>query len=92
MNGIYIKQLLSFTQSPRLGGGDQGASSYQGKEPSSSYGSSYFQLSRASEKSILTPNKSPEDGDMEPEWEQMVKNIRDKIRSQGDKIEFVYAK
>ena len=45
MNGIYIKQ-LKFTQSPRLGGGDQGVSSYQAKEPSSSFGSSQSFLLR----------------------------------------------
>ena len=64
----------------------------KGKNQAQATGRHFFSYFEISDKSISTPNKSPEDGDMEPEWEQMVKNIRDKIRSQGDKIEFVYAK
>ena len=90
MNGIYVKNQAKNTgASPRMGMGDHGGMMTPSENHSSSGGGASGQL-HADEQQQQHRN----DQQHEPEWEQMVKNIRDKIRTQGgiDKIEFVYAK
>ena len=85
MNGIYVKQAKNTGLSPRMGMGD-GMMTPSGGDNSSGGASGQLHADEHQQQQHRDQH--------EPEWEQMVKNIRDKIRTQGgiDKIEFVYAK
>lgn len=55
--------------------------------------SDHNKSSETPEQRVVQNQGDQEEAD-EPEWEAMVKNIRDQIRSQGgtDKIEFIYSR